>query len=297
MKPTSLISRHSISAYFILTYVLSWGLWLPIVLGYDGILREILFVAGIFGPAMAAILTTWLGGGSVRAWMVNIVLRCVRARWWAFAMVIPVFLIGTASSAFAMLGNEIDLSLLPGRLGGYVPALVLTALIGGGRQEFGWRGFARPHLEKRYGPVSSTLILGVLWGLWHLPVVAADPEFHHGLDLAAFLPVALMSLASVAGYAFILTWLFNRTGSVLLAMLLHAGFNTAYELFVPLPPEAVAGTAYTTLSVTMTLTLAAVVLVLIAATRGRLGYGEDHSVDRSRNELSGEINHSQSKSS
>jgi membrane protease YdiL (CAAX protease family) len=270
--PVRLAARHPITSFFALTYALSWGLWLPIVVGYDGALREAFFVAGIFGPALAGALMVRAQGGSVGDWLRGIVRWRVAPRWWGLALVIPAFLIGMASAVYALLGNDIDVSLLPGRLGGYLPALLMTALLGGGQEEFGWRGYALPRLEARYSPVAATLILGTLWGLWHLPVVAADPEFQHGLDFAALVPVVALSLVSVIGYAFLLTWLFNRTGSVLVAMLFHAGFNTANEFLAPLPMEAVEGAAYEVLSVTMTATLVAVVLALITFTRGRLGW-------------------------
>ncbi|MEL6613136.1 MAG: amidohydrolase family protein, partial [Bacteroidota bacterium] len=266
------MDRHPVAAYFVLTYAISWGLWLPIVLGYDGALREALFVAGIFGPALAGAAVTKLSGDSVGAWLRRIVRFRVGVGWYLAALLIPVLLIGAVSAVYAALGNPIDVGLLSGRAGAYAGALVSTALLGGGQEEFGWRGFVLPHLERAHGPVVGTLILGVLWGLWHLPIVAADPEFQHGLDLTALLPVIGLTLVSVIGYAFLLTWLFNRTASVILAMLLHAGFNTANELLVPIPLDAAEGANYATLSVVMTLALVLVSLVLIVVTRGRLGY-------------------------
>ncbi len=271
---------RSTASFFVLTYAISWGLWLPIVLGYEGPLRRVLFVAGIFGPALAAAVLTWQEGGALRSWFHEIVRWRVRLRWWALALVIPALLIGTASLVYALLGNAVDVSLLPERLGGYVPALMLTALIGGGQEEFGWRGYALPRLEARHHPAVATLIVGVLWGFWHLPIVAADPAFQHGLDVAALVPVILLSLVSVVGYAFLLTWLFNRTGSVLLAILLHAGFNTANEFLVPLPIEAVEGAAYEALSLIVTGVLVVAVFGLVIATRGRLGYTERAAEER-----------------
>jgi membrane protease YdiL (CAAX protease family) len=272
MERSSLAARHPVALYFVLAYAISWGLWLPIVLGYDGSLCEAFFVAGIFGPALAGALMIRAQGGRVGGWLRSIVRWRVAPRWWALALAIPAGLIGTASAVYAFLGHPVDVSLLPGRLGGYVPALVMTALLGGGQEEFGWRGYALPRLEARYSPVTATLVLGTLWGLWHLPVIAADPDFQHGLDAAALVPVIALSLVSVIGYAFLLTWLFNRTGSVLVAILLHAGFNTANEFLAPIPMEAAEGAAYEVLSVAMTGTLVVVVFALITFTRGRLGW-------------------------
>ncbi len=275
-------AQHPVAAFFGLTYALSWGLWLPLVLGYSGTLRSILFVGGAFGPAVAGALVTGLSGHKVGAWLRRRMRWRVAARWWMVALVVPVVLTGTASAAYALLGHPVDVMLLPARLGGYLPALALAALVGGGQEELGWRGFALPHLERRFGPARATLLLGTIWALWHLPIVAANRTLQHGLEWAALWPVLLLSLASVVGYAFVLTWLFNRTGSVLMAMLLHAGFNTANALLVPLPAEAVAGSAYQTLSVTMTLTLGVAVLLLVAATGGRLGYTPSQRVEARR---------------
>lgn len=266
------LARHPAALYFALAYAISWGLWLPLVLGYDGPSRGVLFTAGVFGPPAAAVLTTWLLGRDVGAWLRAAFRLRVSARWWAVALAVPVALTLVASGAFALLGHEADWSLLPGALAAYVPALVAATLLGGGQEELGWRGFALPELEARFGPVRATLVLGVLWGLWHLPGVAADADLLHGFDLAAFLPILGLTLLSVIGYAFLLTWVMNRTGSVLVAMLLHGGFNTANGVLVPLPRDAVAGDAYAVLSVLVFFSLAVAVGVLLAATRGGLGY-------------------------
>ena len=241
------------------------------MLGVDGPLRRALFVAGIFGPAVAGLLTTRLLGESVGGWLRAAFLTRVPLRWWAVAVAIPVALTLAASAAYALAGGTVDWGLLPARLAAYAPALAVAAVVGGGQEELGWRGFALPRLEARFGPVGGTLVLGAVWALWHLPVVATTADFQHGLGVGALLPVLGLTALSVIGYAFVLTWVFNRTGSVLVAALLHGGFNTANGALVPLPAGAVEGAAYQGLSVAVTLALAAAVAVLLVATRGRLG--------------------------
>ena len=269
--PHRFARRHPCATFFALTYAVSWGLWLPVVLGYSGPLREPLFVAGIFGPAIAGIGTTWLLGERVGEWLRAAFRWRVPARWWAVALAVPVALTLTASAAYALLGHDVDWGLLPARLAAYGPALAVAAVIGGGQEELGWRGFALPRLEARFGPAGGTLVLGGAWALWHLPIIAADPDFQHGLGLGALLPVIGLTALSVVGYAFVLSWVFNRTGSVLVAALLHGGFNTANGSLVPLAAGAAEGAAYAGLSVAMTLALAAAVAALLVATRGRLG--------------------------
>ena len=137
---TRLAVRHPVASYFVLTYAISWGLWLPIVLGYQGPLRSAFFVAGIFGPALAGAAVTALSGRSVLAWLRGIIRFRVGARWYVVALAFPAVLIGIVSGIYALLGNAVDPSLLPGRESAYLAALAATAVLGGGQEEFGWRG-------------------------------------------------------------------------------------------------------------------------------------------------------------
>lgn len=275
MLPSQLrhwLNHHPITAFFSLTYLLSWGIWSPLVFGYKGNLSNGLFLAGIFGPALAAAILTQISGRSLNQWLLSILRWRIHPYWYLVALGFPMLLISTVSLGFALLGYSVDFSLLRDRIPAYVPGLLFVLLLGGGQEEFGWRGFALPHLQRRYSPVIATLVLGIFWGFWHLPIIVANPEFRHGLAIAALLPIILLTLWQVIGYAFCLTWLFNRTQSVLLTMLLHASFNTANEFLVPLRLEEMQGGNYQVLSVLMTVVLTAVVVGLIIFTYGRLGY-------------------------
>ena len=99
-RSTRLARRHPTATFFVLTYAVSWGLWLPVVLGVDGPLRRALFVAGIFGPAAAGIGTTWLAGESVGGWLREAFLTRVPLRWWVRAL----FVLPLAGAALGVLG-------------------------------------------------------------------------------------------------------------------------------------------------------------------------------------------------
>ncbi|MBE9045313.1 CPBP family intramembrane metalloprotease [Pleurocapsales cyanobacterium LEGE 10410] len=266
------VKRHPITSFFSLTYFLSWGIWLPLIVGYKGILSNALFLAGIFGPALAAGILTQQSRRSIVRWLRGILRWRISIRWYFIALGFPILLIGTVSLLFALLGYPANFWLLLDRGSDYLSELIFVAFLGGGQEEFGWRGFALPHLQRRYSPVISTLILGIFWSFWHLPIVMVNPEFQHGLAIADFLPVIFITFYQVIGYAFCLTWLFNRTQSVLLTILLHASFNTANQQLVPLPLEQMQGSNYQVLSVIMTLVLTIVVIALITSTKGKLGY-------------------------
>lgn len=79
------------------------------------------------------------------------------------------------------------------------------------------------------------------------------------------------------GFAFLLTWIYNVTESILLALLLHAGINTANSTLVPLPIESITGKNFMTVLIAVDISVLVVAIVLIVATRGQLGY------DTSRN--------------
>jgi uncharacterized protein len=90
-------------------------------------------------------------------------------------------------------------------------------------EEIGWRGFALPYLQRRYSALASSLVIGLVWALWHVPSFIAEGRFAWW-SLAIFIP-------QVIGYSIIFTWVYNTTGGNLLAcILLHAAINAEHHL-------------------------------------------------------------------
>jgi membrane protease YdiL (CAAX protease family) len=258
-------------AFVLLAYGFTWLFWAPKALGVGGALADVGFLLGAFGPALSAALVIRSTGGSLRAWARSIVRWRVAPRWYVAALGIPPLLMLIPAVLLLFLREETDLSLIPGNLVGFLPLLLFIMLLGGGNEEPGWRGFALPRLQARYAPVVATLALGAIWATWHLPMVAIDPDARHGLSDAGFALAMVVTWATIVAYAFWLTWLYNRTASILLCMILHAGFNLATVIFVPLTEEAAKGDAYPALLATSAGTLFVAVALLVALTRGRLG--------------------------
>ncbi len=149
----------------------------------------------------------------------------------------------------------------------YLPfALMTLATAAPLQEELGWRGFALPRLQRWLGPAGGTAVLGALWAAWHLP-----NAYFRSWDAPS---TALFLLATFL-IAFPYTWLANHTrGSVLLAMLLHAGVNTSTRLVSAIVPEsAIASPAAFEAAAHgwLSLAYALVAAVLLIATRGRLG--------------------------
>lgn len=274
----SIVDGHPVATFFVLAYAFSWLLWLPIVLGVEGPIGTLSFVAGGFGPALAGAVVTWLDGESVKAWARQIIRWRVAPRWYLAAFGLPLLVVGLGSAAIVVLGTPVDFSLLPGRLSLVLTSYVIVALVGGGNEEPGWRGFALPRLQERYTPVRATLILGVVWAFWHLPNLAATSSAVYSFAwLVAETPAILLRVVNIVGFAFLLTLIYNETESVLLAVLLHAGINTANSTLVPIPIEAITGQSFTTVLVAVDVGVWLVAVSLVVVTRGRLGY--DDSID------------------
>jgi len=244
------VQRRPVIAFVVLAYTLSWLTWLPALLGFGG---RVAVVVGGLGPLVAAVVVTRYLGGSVRAWMRPIARWRVPVRYYIYALGLPPLLYGVIDILLALLGYDVDLSLLAERAPAYLATLGLVAVLGGGLEEPGWRGFALPRLERRYTPVVATLILGLAWGLWHVPLYG---------PLGFVVPLVL---------AFFYTWLYNRTGSVLLCILLHASFTPAQDHLVLLPDDVVDAAQLGAVDFVIFGTYVAAVLLLVGLTRGRLG--------------------------
>ena len=250
----SWIRTHPVVAFVATTYTLSWSLWLlawvlaePV--GAERWVAGVPFIAGGFGPAAAAILVVRWTGGSVRAWARPIVRWRLPLRYYAYALGLPAALFVVANGVVALLGEPVDPGLLGERWPAYLATFVFTLTLGGALEEPGWRGFALPRLQHRFTPLAATALLGLAWGVWHVPIYG---------PLGFVVPFVL---------AFFYTWLYNRTGSVLLCILLHASFSPAQDHLMLLADE-VHGT--TDLAIGLAYLVGAGVLVAI--TRGRLGH-------------------------
>ena len=273
---TATPSRATTSAfplkYFVLTFAFTWALWVPATLEARGLISPLPVPAtflGAFGPLVAAVVVTALEGG--RAGLRSLLGRVARWRvapvWYAVAILGPIAMtLGAITLHTALGGQPPSLGLMIGAL----PTLVfvsvymmLTVALG---EEVGWRGYALPALQARYSALVASLILGVLWALWHLPM------FFNPDTLYINLPFALW-LACAVPVAVLITWLFNSAGgSALMAIFFHAVLNASSELWKTIPEysiepaslaEAVSRNAHVNVMGAIVLWAAAIVLVLV----------------------------------
>lgn len=273
----NVLRLHPLVGYFLLAYGFSWlAILLLVLLGLPSALAITLATVG---PTFAAVTMTALTDGrpGLRRLLRRVTRWRVGVRWYLVALLgIPlVYLLGTLAlpSARASFHGQSPVAWL------VEYAIILTAggVFGGPFfEEPGWRGFALPRMQARLGPLGGTLLLGVLWGAWHLPQYfvpdwAAQNGGLHPSSIAVF-------LLTVVAIAVIMTWVFNGTrGSLLLAMLAHASVNTAQALMVNRLFPGMANTEVNAL-----IGFGAMAIVLIMATRGRLGYRGATEVEAAR---------------
>lgn len=189
-------------------------------------------------------------------WLRSLLVWRVSAVYYAIALLFPAALYAVINLALFALGHELDFSLLLGVAPGYLGTFLLVATVGGGFEEPGWRGFALPLLQGRRSPVASTLLLGLAWGVWHIPLYGP----------AGFVVPLIL--------AFFYTWLYNRTGSVLICVLLHASFTPAQNRLILEALPAGSGAEGLVDSVDLVILGVYIVaaLFLTLVTRGRLGF-------------------------
>jgi membrane protease YdiL (CAAX protease family) len=259
-------------SFFALTWFWSWSVWFLVALVPQSLPGRIGLYVGAFGPVIAAAVMTKVQHGSLRDWAQRIITWRVAPQWYLFAFGFPMLFALAVTGIYALSGHVIDLSLLLERLPQYLPLLGFNMILGGGHEEPGWRGYALAPLQQRFGPIRATLLLGLIWALWHLPLLVANPNAaHSSIAWSEILFPALITMASIILYAFWYSWLYNRTRNILLCILLHASFNTSNMLLILVPKSAVQGATYQTLLWISFSILLVSVIALLVATQGRLG--------------------------
>lgn len=285
------VAAHPLLSFFTLAFAGSWTVILPSLLGRTGLgvfdyavpeaLGLVLYivVAPIAGPGLAAFAVTYAQDGPAGAR--GLLRRCLRWRvpplWGAIALFI--FFGGFLISTGFTLGLGPVRALAaewPRLLTAFLPNVVFLTIIGLFGEEPGWRGFALPRLQARFGPVVASAVLGLVHGLWHLPAF-----FVQGA-LGPYSPPRFTAfvLAGIAG-TLVYTWIYNHAGGgILLLTVTHAASNAASAFIgrylVPRDPD-LHGIVRAFHEQGWDNTLAFLLLagVLLVGTLGRLGLPED----------------------
>jgi len=274
MNISVFVKRHPVGTYFVLTFAISWG-GFALVVGPGGFLGtpeqfETLLpfavLAMLAGPSVSGILLTGLVSG--RAGLRELLSRLLRwrvgARWYAVALLPAPLLAGAVLFALSLTSPIFTTDKKAAVLLSGIAAGLTTVL-----EEIGWTGFAVPRLRLRYGVVTTGLIVGVLWGAWHfLQGLWISGIYSAALPLALFLPLHFFSgLTQLTAYRVLLVWIYDRTGSLLVATLMHASL-TASTIFIFRPLGT--GASFLTYGWVLATALWVVVAVVVVANGGQL---------------------------
>jgi membrane protease YdiL (CAAX protease family) len=242
----------SLLKFFALTYLITWACFIT-ALAWSGRLPSgaplgpglsALILFGTFAPSMVAVGLTAraAGGAAVRTLLGRLFQWKVSAQLYLFAIgymavikltVAPVHRVATGT--WPRFGDE------PWYL--LIAATVFSTVIGGqAGEEIGWRGYALPRLATRFGLARASIMLGVIWASWHLPLFFLRQADTYGQSFPVYLlQVTALSVA--------IAWLYGRTnGSLLLTMLMHSAINNTKDI---VPSLATTGTNPFTLNASL----------------------------------------------
>jgi uncharacterized protein len=242
------LKRHPVRTYFALTIAISWsGL---LMVGGAG------FFAGsswqtdprflpaiqtmLLGPPVAGILSTILFSGTtgLRELLVRLIRWRVHGRWYAVALLGAPLIQGGVLVALS-LSSPVYLPAIVNandRAGLLLPAIAY-GLVGGLMEELGWTGFAIPRLRARFSVLATGLIVGAMWGVWHMVQMwwVGRTSFE-AVPAGIFMPIYfLTAIAALTGYRVLMVWVYDRTASLFIAVLMHGSYIMC-TLFILAPP-------------------------------------------------------------
>lgn len=222
MKNT--ISQYPLIAYFAMALLFSWIAVTPLLLNPKLPVELFQILGALAGPSLSAwiVIVVTSRGRGIREFLKRYIQWRAGIIWWL--IVLFGVLIALNIVASVILGLSIwteffnNLGLI---LPTYLITLVVGVILGPLWEEPGWRGFALPRLQERFGPIIGTLILGVMWAIWHIP------GYLGGWMTTVFPALVVYCI----GFSAVMTWVYNNTrGSILLMILFHSSSNAAISI-------------------------------------------------------------------
>ncbi|MEZ4867051.1 MAG: CPBP family intramembrane glutamic endopeptidase [Caldilineaceae bacterium] len=269
------INRHAVLTYYVVVFAISWG-GLLILAGPGGVPGTAAQVEALFpfmlvvlfaGPSIAGPLLTMLvdGKAGLRDLRARLLRWQVGARWYAVALFFAPLLVAAVLLVLSLFSP----AYLPGILSSSNKLSLLLfgiawGLIGGGfLEELGWTGFAVHTLRRQHSAVTTALIVGILWGVWHILIAFwSSGSLAGGESLAIFVAGFLaFYLGALPAYRVLMVWVYDRTESLPVAMLMHASLSASTLILQPVATGMPYLTWNLVLAVTLWLVVAAVAVV------------------------------------
>ncbi|MFN2200887.1 MAG: type II CAAX prenyl endopeptidase Rce1 family protein [Caldilineaceae bacterium] len=231
---TAVVKRHAVAFYFVLTIAISWT-GLVAVVGPGGLplswqrferLGPILYFVALAGPFFAGILMTVLTSGRtglrdilrhLRRWRVGV-------RWYVVAF-LPTLVLAAVYLALAIFSPDyVPTFVTTDGKAGFLLITLAISLLFGFFEEIGWTGFAVPRLLPTHGVVAAGVVVGLVWGVWHFPLFWESDSFSGALPIVILVGRLIFWLPA---FRVLMVWVYDRTESLLLAVLMHASLVAA----------------------------------------------------------------------
>jgi membrane protease YdiL (CAAX protease family) len=272
------IRQHSVISYFILACAISWLCLLPII-GIDGFLGRttlsdermpLLFIAMCAGPTISGLLLIYVMDGKSG-------LKDLGVKLFKWKIKFRFYLIALFTAPILLLLSYFSLSLFSSK---FIPTifasddvmmLIIGGIVGGIAaglcEEIGWTGFVTPQLRTKYSIITTGLLLGVVWGFWHFPLfMKEDPDGQ--------IPLLILLMGSLIthlpAFRILMTWVYDRTRSLLIAVLMHMSFTASTLIF---QAGINSGIDIILSNMTLTLLLYLAIIILNTLTKGHLTRG------------------------
>ena len=263
-----LISTHPLSSFFVMAIALTWIAVIPLLLNPALPVEPFMILGALAGPTLSAVIVIAITEG--KTGLATFFKRYLQGRagilWWL--IVLFGILLSLNIVASVILGSSIWSEFLR-NLGLIIPTYLITLIVGvilGPLwEEPGWRGFALPHLQAQFGPFMGSVILGVIWAIWHAP------GYLGGWMLSTVPALLVYSI----GFSILATWVYNNSrGSILLMILLHSSSNAAISVGARVLPTDLSPAMHAFVyGGWIPAVMGSVIAILILIfTKGRLGY-------------------------
>lgn len=276
---------HPVLSYYALTFAISWGAVL-VMIGHTGMpttkdqmeaVLPVAIAALLLGPSTSGLLMLGLvdGKAGFRELRSRMFRWRVGARWYAIALLLAPLII----LAVLMTLSVFSPVYLPGvftrddKTARLIMGLV-SAVVVGICEELGWTGFVTPRIRQRYSVLATGLIIGVLWGIWHIVPMAIMPSGVYSAPLSPAVYIAVRTINFLVGglvaFRVLMVWIYDRTQSLLVLILMHIGLTAANIIY---EPEAIGGTSLFIYDFVGAATIWIVVAVVVVVNRGQLERG------------------------
>ncbi|MFL0249287.1 CPBP family intramembrane glutamic endopeptidase [Clostridium neuense] len=229
------IKNHEIISFIFLTFLFSWIIWGILYCSSIDIVNNVIYKShmsificlGAFAPSsMSIILTGFLYKKKglkalltrLTKWRYNLIYYLIAVFYWIASLYISYLIC-------KFFGSKGEITFTNVKTYYILEGFMITLLLGGPLgEEIGWRGFLLPRLQKKLNPFYSSIVLGIIWSCWHLPLFFIAGTDQYGVPFLLFIMTTIIN-------TIIITWIFNRTnGSLIFPILFHTCNNIAAGL-------------------------------------------------------------------